>query len=144
MSAVPDFLYRLTTRDLQVTPLEVYTTRQSGTSAATSTNTGSITVPLGKVLVLTTASMVQQSAGVANCQSAYIQAYIDSANPIEVSSMRWPTFSTVESRFSMSPMCYIPEGWTVKGTAKWDAALAGNAIYMMLSGVLIPRGNFAI
>lgn len=144
MSAIPDFLYRLTHRDMQVTPLEIYTTRQSGTNAATSVNTGSITVPLGKVFVMTTCSMVQQSAGVANCQSAYIQAYIDSLNPIEIASMRWPTFSTTESRFSASPMAYIPEGWTIKGTAKWDAALAGNNIYMMLSGVLIPRGNFAV
>jgi len=141
----PEFLYKLTPRDEQVTPLEVVTFRSSLDANSATVNSALYTVPLGKVLLLRTATVECDPVyGTTTCTSVRIDMYKDSSVPIVLGMQKNEYTGVIDAPAVLQNPVVVPEGWILKGVANYDVANAGNGIAFSMCGILIPRGNFAI
>jgi len=142
MASFPDFLYRLTPRDEQVTQIEALNIRLTGSTATTITSTSVYTVPLGKNLLINSVGILADSAS-SYPWYVYLEAYLDASVPVLLFGD--DTNYGLDEMMKGGPMnCLIPEGWSVRATGRFNAALANNNVFLGLNGVLIPRGNVSI
>lgn len=172
MSVFPEWLYRLTVRDQQVTPLEIFSTILSGTSTASGLvywDTSSYRVPKGKILLLQNMSIK------CTCTNAVFAAltktpirfttFMDNstADPgIRVAdwlggggslSDGTTTYITLDNSNQLSKHennlnLTIPEDYDLYTRTTMTGVLGATEVAvsteLALTGVLIPRGNFAI
>lgn len=150
MSAFPDFLYRLTPRDEQVTPLEIVSNRLYGAAiASVIASSGVYVVPTGKILVLSS-FWVQTIAGAAQTalhSSVIIQPNNSLGNAAEIWGAGISGASAAASTTTQgnSPSeIYLPQGCAIYASAAFSAGAAANTCNFSFVGVLIPRGNFAV
>jgi len=142
----PDFLYRLTPRDEQVTPLDIVTFRSGVSSNATTVNSGAYTVPLGRVLKVNSMSLEQDcNQAATDVVEGRVDMYLDSSVPIVLMCSQ---SSSTEPNYHLNQAfqndLFIPEGWSMRGIGGFTVADADNQVIFTMSGILIPRGNFAI
>jgi len=154
----PEYLYRLTPRDEQVTPLEFVTQRLTNTVSNTTTvSSSAYTVPLGKLFLLQSSVMRFSCDAIASIGLYALTAFIDptttapgvsydNANLDGATNGHTNDGTTIRWRFGGAyPDILVPEGWQIYAQSTNDA-LAGSlaTVDLQISGILIPRGNFAI
>jgi hypothetical protein len=159
MSSFPDFLFRLTPRDEQGTPLEIVTQKLIGTSGAvTAVNkTNAYVVPKGKILLLNTLDYFGQGALALVQSPEHVRVYGDRVganNPLRLVSFLvdngyWATsteqilYSKVQQIGWMNQIM-LPEDFQIYGEEYLTGIEAGHEMEIHFTGVLIPRGNVAI
>lgn len=146
MSGFPDFLYRLTPRDEQVTPLEILNLRLTASTAATDVATNIYTVPLGKVLVCSAYGLRGEGGAAQYSESLWIEIYTDPTMPTLLggSLNAYPSAAQRSYSHGVASQIIVPEGWQLRGRGTFSAGAAANNVFLGINGILIPRGNFAI
>lgn len=147
MSLFPDWLFKLTPRDEQVTPLDLVTFWTDYNTGAGATTSLPYTVPDGKVLVLSSAA-VRAWPDVAENITYMSISYQDSVgNDIIIMAKDGPGNTGVSLPQVCAPNSVagqiIPSGAQIVGYALSNG-VGDVQLRFSLSGVLIPRGNVAV
>lgn len=157
MSSFPDWLYRFTPRDEQVTPLEVVIHTLSGTDTTNAISTNGYEVPVDKILIINSVTYdsyvgtagdylesvslaVTPTKSVSNAPIGFIAGVTANLNK---------GVTTYENAYhNVGNTFLIPSDHTLYGWAFFfDSGSAGahnKYIKATINGVLIPRGNFAV
>lgn len=148
MSIFPDWLYKLTPRDEQVTPLEFVTHYFFNTTAAAQvTATDTYTVPAGKILAPTNIGMALYPGAAQKPMESYIYSKYDAAGSDLLYHWAKKYDPNAAARFNLAsndlPLL-IPSGTVLFAVAEFSAGVNANSFEGHIQGVLIPRGNFAI
>jgi hypothetical protein len=169
MAVFPDWLYKLTARDQQVTPLEIYSQILTGVSnAAGFWDTAAYTVPAGKILLLQQTS-VRTTISTAAYATVLADPFIwtifsdnTSADPgikiyerlavaPDITSDDTTTYfgegNAIHNHHHSYGGLLIPENYQIYARTTLGGANALNVGYtttLHVWGLLIPRGNFAI
>lgn len=144
MANLPDFLYKLTERDQQVTPIEIVLNTANNSAAGTQLQIQIYTVPKGKILLLETVGvfaipgtsqyLVNWGLVVSNGAQSCIVA--GSQNPVTTSL-------SYKGGQVFGPMS-VGEGSILTVNGIFNAGANSNSFTAAFSGILIPRGNYAI
>lgn len=140
----PEFLFKLTARDEQVTPLEAITyAGQTANANASVVATADYTVPMGRVLALTSCGVYMGSAAGVTPQTGIVYAVDPSGNQAIVHA---ETYTAAAGAIAATGggVVYLPENFILRGQGTWSGAGLFNSINLTFTGVLIPRGNFAV
>lgn len=162
MQYFADYLYTLTARDQQVTPIELVDWYSAIVSSATTTvSLGSVAgatyvVPASRVLVLTNWVVESTPGAATTLQLASLEI---SSRFSGTEGTHFPLNSTPADRLvfsnptagsftgasgkTMNPVI-VPGGGTVGLECVFNSGAAANAIQLFFKGILIPRGNIAI
>ena len=149
-------LYRLTSRDLQITPLEILLFTRSNTSAAAVTITQDYTVPADRILVLHHA--VCRGLPAAGGTLTRVDLWAIRNN--ETYTLETSRFAAVTSfahgvgrtdnvapnlimQISWTGELYLPPQTVLQCSCTFLAA-AGNTASLTVAGILIPRGNSSV
>lgn len=148
MSGFPDFLYRLTPRDEQVTPLELYFERYAYADTAALVGDAIFTTPNNRLLILTGVT-IAMIAGAAQNPLYSILDYTaaDGSGPnIELAVRTWTatTGTNVCLHERSNGPLIIPPSSRLTLTGAFSAGVASNSVVATLQGYYIPRGNFAV
>jgi len=146
--AFPDYLYKLTPRDAQVTPLEIVQTSGGVSQATVTVGSGNIyTVPKGKVLAISSLCGVG-AAGAGQTFLSWWAQYLVNGSLNNSVIIAGGTLTSGAGQLNtinpMNNMIYIPEGGVINGTGYFSGSAAANSFALHLTGLLIPRGNIAI
>lgn len=149
MSNFPDFIYRLTPRDEQVTPLESVTYYHTESLVSTyvdiDESLGAYRVPAGKILLVNTLA-VDFSAGAAQNLDSY-KIYLKNSSATNDATLTGHS-RILTGRYGtqghMFGSIIVPSEWYICAVALFSAGAAANQITLGMTGTLIPRGNFAI
>ena len=144
MSFFPDWIYRFTPRDEQVTPLEIVTVTQTAGAVANATRTtASYTVPTGRILILKHLAL-EAIPGAAQFMLR-AETFILSVAPFSQTLTGITNTTTFTDRFlwGQSINVVVPSGGVINTTFTFNAGVAANNGNQYLTGLLIPRGNFA-
>jgi len=141
----PEFLYKLTARDMQVTPLEIVTVTANNSGLSTNIQTQLYTVPKGKILLLDTVSFfeVPGSGQKFLCGRVSITGQNGSTIIAGRNANNATAGISYEDSVEFNSLA-IGEGNIITVTNIFDSGVASNSSTNGLTGVLIPRGNFAI
>lgn len=140
---IPEFLYRLSQRDEQVTWLDPRLLASSLSQAAVGPALNLFTVPPGNVLVLS--SVVGR--GVAGGAQTMSELVLEVNTPQQTEPLVTltgqvfdPAVST--ARFiTWSGQLIIPAEWIIRIVGTFNAAVAANTIRGSVAGILIPVAN---
>lgn len=146
---IPEWLFRLTPRDEQVTPIEIVNhTTSTGSAATTVTSFDDLyTVPKGKVLLVTSIGLGLQGGAGQTPLGAYVQAFPAGSSTEAVTFYGrniTPTASVQGFDATFDGGVFLPEDYYVYATSKWSAGANSNTLRFSMGGILIPRGNIAI
>jgi len=156
MPNFPDWLYSFTPRDQQVTPLEIFNIRLTGSDNDTLIITESYQVPYDKVLCISsaTARMTTDNPANSNPLSWWLRTSIDNSGTEDRSFALAGRYFGGAQQDSLDHLydgqtsggIYVQSGNFIWGEAQFDYDLLGavNYLAMHVNGILIPRGNFAI
>lgn len=147
-------LYRLTARDLQLTPLELVWRSQLITQNAP-TITITYTVPKDRVLIIHHGEAQGVADGATSVQRLQIavtyQVSIRLADTLQAGGAIPGAIGYSRSNLAIGAAgllwdgeVYCPPESLVQGTASFGAAGAGNNLQFGISGIFIPRGNFSV
>jgi len=144
----PDFLYRLTPRDEQVTQLELYFDRYAFSDTAALVGDVLFTTPNNRILVLTRTS-IAMTAGAAQNPLYSILDYTaaDGSGPnIELSVRTWTatTGTNVCLHETQGGPVYVPPSSRLTLTGAFSAGVNANSVVVNMQGFYIPRGTIAI
>jgi len=148
MSHFPEYLYRLTARDEQVTPLEIVNV--FGTSGALATPTPPIaafgTVPKGKIFLITSVNATLIPGGAQLPLSWQLQVFRPGVSNVGLcsGSFSGTTTAALPLYGSKGGPFYIPEDYQFVGQSVFNAGAANNSFRLDITGIYIPRGNFQI
>lgn len=147
MSHFPDWIYKFTPRDEQVTPLELYDSGTDVVVFGASYQTTLGTVPKGRILLLDNIN-VQLTSGAAVVPLAYIlhtvnaipfgSSIVGCQAPTTETSAGVPWFNNKNTSGTI-----IEPDKTLYITTFFSGA-AANRTEVKIRGVMIPRGNFAV
>lgn len=141
----PDFLFRLTPRDEQVTPIETIDTQMGDNGMVLKQGfTNPYTVPLGRVLILQSVSLIANPAGADWCTASTLYIDYGGRSNIIYSQSFQKDVSIQKISGGLAVPLYIPQNQTLTGINFYGLGTAGATNFLYLSGILIPRGNFAI
>lgn len=153
MSIFADFLYKLTPRDEQVTPLEMITFSSGSTASAGRTvytaAATNYTVPSGRILILTSFAVnAYNNAGVVDQLNGYVDvnggaAYYCNFFARQLASAAAGSVYGGAASLEGSRL-YVPPGREISASAGFSISNASNSVSFTLSGILIPRGNIAL
>lgn len=141
---IGDFLYELTPRDLQVTPLELDFQEQVLNQAA-ATIQPSFVVPQGRVLILRSA--LAEALGGGGQTVSVIQIHFlrqNSTQAFKIISDLIVAGAPASAELAWSGLVLIPPGASVVALCQYSAGVAVNTARLYTTGILIPRGNLAI
>lgn len=146
MTIFPEFLYRLTPRDEQVTPLDMINFDFgvfSDTSASLMT-TASYTVPDGKIFALTSATVFLEG-GAAQFPKVWSIIMTYGGTSFYVSGGTLPCIAAANFSLGSTTAPYFCQpGSVITLGGEFNAGVNANNIGGSINGILIPRGNFAI
>jgi hypothetical protein len=136
----PEYLYKLSSRDQQVTWLDPRFDALSVAAAAASVQS-TLRVPDGRVLVLS-AAVVDAIAGAAQTLDRIV-LFCEPPDPSTISfRISGGIFAaSVEQFVTWTGQLVIPPNWKVAATARFNAGVAANTVALSLAGILIPVGN---
>lgn len=138
----PEFLFQLSTRDQQVTWLDPIFSERSDSSAAVEIITLLSEVPLGRAMILTSASIDADPGAAQSVRRLRITTNQQAGSPaFTIAAARFPVVANAEETLNWSGQIIIPSQWRIVAIAAFDAAVAINSIVSHLSGMLIPIGN---
>lgn len=143
MSSFPDFLFKLTPRDEQTTPLELVIWNSSKSGAISTLTTPEIyEVPPGKLLLIN--HLEAECIATAPNVIDYINIYADSISPTFTLAFKGYIGAAVykDILINNDPVILSP-GDTLYAQASFSGAI-GNSLNFSFKGLLIPRGNFAV
>jgi len=145
MSVFPDFLFRLSPRDEQVTPLEIVNIYFYGAPASsTQVSSNTYTVPKGKVLLVNSVGAYMYAGAAQKAQDVVLINNTSTGNVFYHWSHDWNAdigqFRTACSNTSF----ILGENYAVKMLGEFDVGAVDNYFEGHINGILIPRGNFAI
>lgn len=138
----PEFLYRLSQRDQQVTWLDpsYNTGLLSDTSVGLERNL--VTVPDGRVLILESASVEADPGAAHACTRIRIVATTPVVNlDFVIAQATFAVTANLTQSLNWSGSLLIPPGWSVRMLGVFDAAVAANQIQGYSLGMLLPVGN---
>lgn len=144
MALFPDWLYKLTPRDEQVTPLEIINTWAQN-DLTVDQYTRAYTVPEGKILLLTgfTWRIQTDYTGILDPEVGLDDVSVLGQNTL----LHISGLSGLDQyvTYNQTGEWIIPPGKTIVGTAT-ISGMAGTFASSALTiwGLLIPRGNFAV
>jgi hypothetical protein len=145
LAKFPEFLYKLTARDMQVTPLEIVIVTANNSAPATNIQTQLYTVPKGKILLLDTVSFFEVAGAAQKFLNGRIS--VTGQNGSTIIAGRSAASATAGIPYADSVefnSVAIGEGNIITVTNIFDSGVASNSSTNGLTGILIPRGNFAI
>lgn len=139
---VPEFLYRLSQRDEQVTWLDPRLFDEVAAVAAASVTVQDV-VPEGRVLLLQSACATQTPGAGQNITRLTLQVVGQVANAPAVLLATDSTIGAAndQSDINWSGSIIVPPGWTVRGSGAFSAGVAVNNVRLSYAGVLIPVAN---
>lgn len=144
MPLFPEQLYQLTQRDHQVTWLEPFFASISNAAIATSVDSGFVTVPNDRVLLLlNVAARVEPGAGQTSSSLNVrfrTQAGAASFQPI----LRQENYAATGVTFNLHwvGQILVPSAWEIFATGGFSAAPANpNSTFLNVIGMLIPNAN---
>jgi len=140
MSAFPDWVYKFTPRDEQVTPLEILNLEKKDEDTNTYFNGTVYTVPDDRVLILNSAHQTTY-AGAGQTPVAFSCWYSKGGQNVYLLQKNVGTRYNINQQFAQM---IVAPGAVIYHDAEFSAALNNNILWTYLNGILIPRGNFAI
>lgn len=137
----PEFLYRLSSRDQQVTWLDPRFDSLTA-SAAGLTVEVDFTVPSDRPLILTSANIVATpGAGQAVIAMLLRSLAQGDSSPVNLAA-REIEVAVAGSRFlNWTGEVILPPAWSLRARASFSAAVNPNDVELHLAGILIPVGN---
>lgn len=138
----PEFLYRLSERDQQVTWLDPFIFEQGVSVAGTTPNTTVSSVPLDRALVVQSATVV----GIPGAGQACTFLRMTVRAPLGNQSIRlfqqgFAVAANVQQAINWQGSILIPPLWSLTVESVFDAGVAVNQIVGGIWGILIPVGN---
>lgn len=146
MATFPDYLYRLTPRDEQVTPLEIVIESANNTLNNVQVDATLYTVPQGKMFNLKSVALASESPVANTPQELKLNVtYGGSTIRLIQSPMVVRVGTTLDfGAYSQFTDVWLPSGAVIYARAEFDVAAATNKVIGSITGVLVPRGNFAV
>jgi len=148
MGIFPEWLYELTPRDEQVTPLEITNVfASSGPLASSNVPISAFgTVPKGKIFIVTSINASLTPGAAQFPLSWTCQLFKPGISNIGLcggsfsgtTTAAFPLYDSKQGPF------YIVEDFQFVGQSLFNAGAANNTFRLDITGVIIPRGNFAI
>lgn len=144
MSNFPDWVYKFTPRDEQVTPLEIFINADNKTLASTYLEVPVFVVPLDRILILTSVTF-QVLAG-AGQSADYSHLYFTGSGGSVYTAIAkaWERRVAGVEIATIDCEVHIPGGTTIVAANFFDVGAVDNIAEHTVTGILIPRGNFAI
>ena len=128
MTTFPDFLFKLTERDRQVTPLEfVQFDLSSGVAAAASLTTGSYTVPKGKMLFVQNINFFMRPGAGQTADSAYVGAAVGGSSTIPFWGKSFRLAAAVDVFEGTMSQLLLPESAILTGVGNFNAGAAARS-----------------
>lgn len=142
---IGDFLYRLTPRDEQVTPLDVLFETRNATAVAVSVSANIEQSALARFLALKTLVVFAEPGAGASIErlQVILQDRILGFTVSELAHQRIAPGVALEINLSYNDLL-IPPGYNILATASFNVAAAGNSVNLSIGGILIPRGNLSL
>lgn len=147
MPSFPEYLYKLTARDEQVTPLEIFSVFDTDSVAlAQITLLSPYVVPEGKILILNNVDYEVDAGGAQFPLNAGLTYFPprQSGSAGNLASVNFDAMLSTPCKESIQCDIALPGGSSLLGVANFSAGGIANTFSISLYGILIPRGNFAV
>lgn len=139
-----DFLYQLTPKDLQGTPLQVRTARNTTASAAVVVSLDLYTVPKDSVLIIA-ALAATLTPGAGQQARSWWAGWREEPGGLN-NTMVGDTITHAAAAYAAQGRFHfaiVPPNAVIYAVGTFDAATAANTLDGFVQGILIPRGNVA-
>lgn len=141
---IGDFLYEISQRDMQLSWLDPLFHRERITTATASISV-EYTVPLGRVLLLSSA-VASAVAGSLLTTTLVSIGFVKTSASSEFDLMVLPSdqlTTAAKNRYSAnwSGRVTVPQDWIIKSSAAFSGTTDVNSLTLSLIGMLIPIGN---
>lgn len=142
----PSWLYQLTQRDLQVTPLEIIHVSATFFEVSAGPIVDLYKVPDGKILLIDNCCVLLTPNALYYPLAVELQKFDPGQNQL-LGAMHFPvpTGTTGAARSGeIGKGVTVEQGSNLRVLSHFSGGAANNTITAYLNGILIPRGNFAI
>jgi len=145
VTLIPDWLYSLTPRDEQVTPVEIFNSSAELTANSADIDGVGFVVPVDRIMVLSK----YQGYGVPGGAQVVvfpIEVYIARVVGASVRSAlerNLPGANNVSFNGLPQGSIFIPGGLGLFAHIVFNSGVAANTVRLDWQGILIPRGNFS-
>jgi hypothetical protein len=137
----PEFLFRLSQRDQQVTWLDPVSLQVSSAVAAASITAIGTVVPIDRVLVLTNAIMLATAGAAQTTQQQSLQVVAVGGFVTTIAIDTIVSAAAGRAPLNWAGQVLVPPSWTVRAVGTFNAGAAVNNVDISLHGILIPAGN---
>jgi len=142
----PDYLFKLTPRDEQTTPLESVVFQANKVAInSTTLSTDGYTVPNGKIFIPNSFGMEVEPGAAQNgiTTRVYIED-LSSAATFMIYGRTIKQVANTTSNVGDFSNLLVMENYYIYAEADFDGFASANTFKFSMTGVLIPRGNFVI
>lgn len=143
MSAFPDFLFKLTPRDEQVTPLEIVHRRGLLQNDAGGNMPSFYRVDQSKILIIKSVIFQVNTGAATTVNDVSLFSNDAQGNSLAIAQVSQSLAANTTWSASYSTDFFVPPDHDLIG----NIDLLGGAaydFYITINGILIPRGNFAV